>query len=454
MPNIDFDRQPPKIEEANAAEPALLGAVLLEPRQLDVVADIVSGKDFFDIELGRIFNAMLDLHQAGVPVNDFTVLVRELERMELLRGFSFGGFAGRHALARLESECGYAGNAPLYAHQIRDYAGLRRIADASANVYRSTYNVDATRSEIAEKAIAEFESVIVSDLDTAIDLTEVVETEANAIEASSKSGKPLGIPTGMVDLDELTGGFFPSEVTVLAARPSIGKSALALELAARVAGKGHPVLLVSLEMSAQQIAHRMLSRETGIPSRRIQKSDLITSELTKIDSARDALRKLALPIKLYATAGATPARIGARARVQMAQIGLKLIVIDYLGLMQSTERHKTLYERVTAVSREVKLMAQALNVPVLMLAQLNREGAKGLPTLEQLRDSGAIEQDADNVWFLHREDRIAKECKLIIAKQRQGEVGTIELDFDGSYMTFTESLGTVAGNWEPTWQRG
>lgn len=137
--------------------------------------------------------------------------------------------------------------------------------------------------------------------------------------------------------------------------------------------------------------------------------------------ARDVLRQLALPIKLWCTGDVTPARIAARARVQMAQIGLKLLVIDYLNLVSSNDRHATIYERVTAVSREIKLISQTLNIPILLLAQLNREGAKGLPTLEHLRDSGAIEQDANNVWFLHREDRAARDCKLIVANNARAK---------------------------------
>lgn len=443
---LDIDRQPPKVTEATEAEQALLGAVILDPKQLDVVSDVVTGAEFYDSELGRLFGVMVDLRQAGKPIGDMMLLVRELESTEVLSRVIVDGSGGRSSLARLAGKCQYPGNAPLYANQVRDCAGLRRIAQSATSTWGAAYAPDADRLAIAERAMADLEVILAGDEDTSADLTELIESEAALVEQCCEQGKPMGITSGLTALDDIAGGFFPSEVTVLAARPSIGKSAFALDLAVRIATRGLPVLLVSLEMSGQQIAHRMLSRETGIPARRIQKAELTTRERAQLAAAREALRELSLPIKLYATGGATPARIGARARVQAAQCGVRLLIVDYLGLVQSTDRHKTLYERVSAVSREMKLLAQSLNIPILLLAQMNREGAKGLPTLEHLRDSGAIEQDADNVWFLHREDRTARECKLIVAKQRQGEVGTIELEFDGAYMSFNELVGN---DWNP-----
>lgn len=438
---LDIDRQPPRVKEATEAEQALLGAVILDPRQLDVVSELVTGGDFYDAALGRLFAGLVDLRQAGRPIGDMLLLCRDLESMGLLDSVTVDGARGRTSLAALAGKCQYAGHAQLYAGQVRDCAGLRRIAESATRTWCATYLADADRHEVAERAMADLEVAMASDTDASTDLTELIETEADNIERCCAAGRPLGITTGVTALDDIAGGFFPGELTVLAARPSIGKSAFALELASRVASKGLPVLMVSLEMSGEQIVHRMLSRETGIPARRIQKAELTTAEREKITAARAYLRELSLPIRLYATGAATPARIGARARVQLAQCGVRLLIVDYLGLVQSNERHKSLYERVTAVSREMKLMAQSLGVPILLLAQLNREGAKGMPTLEHLRDSGAIEQDADNVWFLHRDDRTTRETKLIVAKQRQGEVGTVELEFDGAHMSFTEAVG-------------
>ncbi len=446
---LDSDMAPPALTQAADSEQALCGACVLDVRQLDIVADAVSGADFYDVELGRMFDAMVSLRQAGVPIDDTTLLVRQLEKMEVLQEVRIAGAAGRAALMKmLEPSFGKGfsngfrpTNASLYAAIVRECAMLRRIGEASTSAHADAYKPNPSAKSIAERAIARFESVLAADVDETQDIVSVVESEVIAINKASNEGKPMAISTGFHGLDEVSGGLHPSELTVLAARPSIGKTAFAMDLCVNVAMQGLPVLLVSLEMGSQQIAHRMIARETGIPARRVQKGALTSWELQKVHAARDALKHLALPIKLFATGHATAARVTARARIQAAQIGIKLLVIDYLGLMQSNDRQTKTYERVTAVSREVKLMAQTLNLPVVLLAQLNREGEGTKPTLSHLRDSGAIEQDADNVWFLHRE-RGGAETELIIAKQRQGEIGALDFAFDGSHMKFTECVAT------------
>ncbi|MCR9293332.1 MAG: AAA family ATPase [bacterium] len=421
--------------EAEQLERALFGACILSPSAIDQVAELVGPLCFHDTEgLGAAFGLLQDLHAAGKPVSDPTLLVRELRTaglLELIGGAGFIAKAANQALAH---------NALWYAAQVRELWQQRELYEAYTRGALELARGKDRAAEVAsrtEAAIQAAQHDAVGELQTLDDM--LGDALADLAKARER-GQSLGLPTGLEILDRETGGFFAGELTILAARPSIGKTALAIELAARVAEpkEGKPakrVLMVSLEMSAEQLAHRFLNRETEIPVRRIQAADLQRGEQAELEQARSKLKELEL--KAYVSPRATLASIRARARLLETQGGLDLLIIDYLGLVQ-TDGRLSLYERTTALSRELKQLAIELNRPILCLSQLNRESAKsgGPPTLEHLRDSGAIEQDADNVWLLHRENRTATDSKLIVAKQRQGAVGTIELEFDPKRMAF------------------
>jgi replicative DNA helicase len=419
-------------ERAIENERALFGACILKPTVLDEVGELVGPHCFADADLGRAFGLLLDLHAAGKPIADLTLLVSELRKaslFELIGGAAFVGKAANEALPH---------NANWYARQVRELWQLRELHATLIRGAADCAQSNADPAQIVEQVESRLAVAREHDGNETHSLDSMVELAINEANNARRKGQTLGLPTGIPKLDEATGGLFPGELTILAARPSIGKSAFACEVGERLAKKGKRVLIVSLEMSATQIAHRFLNRVTAIPVRRIQSGELTLEEMAKLDVARQGFRSL--QIMAYVAPSATVARIRARARVLEAQGGIDLVIVDYLGLLEVIPARPTQYERITAISRQLKALAIDLNRPVLALCQLNRESAKagGLPTLENLRDSGAIEQDADNVWLIHREDRDETETKLIVAKQRQGPIGTLDLEFDPKRMSFGE----------------
>lgn len=444
--DVALELDPPALVIAREAEESLIGCIAGDPARIDAIAETLTSSDFYDPALGAVFDAIAQLRLSGTRIEDPTLLIQQLRSMRIVDAVTHGGLTGLSALSQLiRRHYPVAYNAPVYANQVLRCSQLRRVQAVASDTLADTQrDAPSDPTELAEGAIAKLEAVIARDADhDAIELAEVTANEVDAILAACAAGKSLGLPSGLTSLDDCTGGFFPGELTVLGARPSIGKTALGMDLATRIASRGNPVLFVSLEMTGRQIAHRLLSRETGLPVKAIQQAALVGREGQMLEAAKQAMRDTPPPIKLLTAGKVTPQRIASRARIHKAQGGLSLIVVDYLGLLQSDQNHKTLYERVTALSRDMKLVAINLGVPVLLLAQLNRDGAKGLPTLEHLRDSGAIEQDADNVWLLHRDDRLTSDASLIVAKQRQGEIGTVDLSFDGASMSFSERMGAV-----------
>ena len=426
---------PEHFRETNECEQALFGACILAPSVLDEVVELASPLCFHDKDLGAAFGLLIDLKQAGKPISDPTVLAAELRKAGLLTKIGDMAFVARAANQAL------AHNAKWYAVRVHSLWQLREMNAALARGALSCTHSQAEPATIAEQVEAALTAAQHTDAAELETLEDMLADAIGDIAQARKHGNTLGLSTRLPILDRETGGFFNGDLTILAARPSIGKSAFALELAARIAENGKRILIVSLEMTAKQIAHRFLNRETGIPVRRMQSGELTQEQELRLEQARDTLR--GWQIKAFVASNATLARIRARARVQLAQDGLDLLVVDYLGLVSHPQSRLSSYERTTAISRELKGLAIELNRPVLALAQLNREAAKaGLPSLEHLRDSGAIEQDADNVWLLHRENRDESDTKLIIAKQRQGPIGTIDLTFEADRMSFNEPVAT------------
>lgn len=418
-------------KEAAEFERALFGAAILAPTQLDELSELVSESDFHETELGRAFGLMVDLQAAGYPVSDVRLLVGRLRGAGLLDALGGVSFIAQAV------ETNYAHNARWYAVRVAELSQLRALDSMGSQLTAEAGIVGADPIALREHFEARLAAIQQREGNADVETLGGMVTDAlEEIRQARQRGESLGLSSRMAALDNATGGFFNGDLTILAARPSIGKSAFAVELAARLAEQQKRVLIVSLEMSGKQIAHRFLNRETGIPVRAMQSGDLNAYQETQLIEAKERLRQL--PLKSFVTSNATVSKIRARARVQMAQEGLDLLIIDYLGLIGGNSKLSA-YERTTAISRELKQLAMDIDRPVLCLAQLNREAAKSsLPSLEHLRDSGAIEQDCDNCWLLHRDDRATSETKLIIAKQRQGCVGTIELVFNADRMSFDD----------------
>lgn len=422
--------KPEHYTEATTYETALFGAAILAPSMLDRLSELVSPASFHSTDIGAAFALLVDLNASGKPVADATLLTSELRKANLLDKLGGSAFIAQAVNAS------YAHNSEWYAAQVAEFSRLRQLEEIGRTLTDGTNNAKADSQSIREHVASQLEALEHNDSSELETLEGMINGAVDEITEARRRGIRLGLPSQIVRLDEATGGFFNGDLTVLAARPSIGKSAFAIELAERVARAGRQVLLVSLEMRDKQIAHRFLNRATGISVKQMQSGDITAAEEAELIEAKHDLRNL--PLKSFATSSATVSRIRARARVLKAQTGVDLIIVDYLGLISYPGRLST-YERTTAISRELKQMAMHLDRPVLALAQLNREAAKAtMPSLEHLRDSGAIEQDADNVWLLHRASRTDTDTKLIIAKQRQGCVGTIDLQFCAERMSFED----------------
>jgi replicative DNA helicase len=429
------------------AEQSVLGAILVRPEVLDRIADLIVPEDFYRQAHGRIFKAMLDLYGKGEPVDLVTVnaLLKERGQLE--------GVGGPVFLAGLSEQVGFATNAEYYANLVRDKAVLRRLLDCT--------------QEIASACLAPVENVA-EFLDTAehkvfqvaeakvrpgfAALSALVDNEIATLEAiwGRKDGALTGVTSGFTDLDNYTAGFQASDLIILAARPSMGKTALALNIAFNAAYKSKPsvpVAFFSLEMSKEQLVRRLLSGEGRVDASQIRRAAFLTGdEWQRLQEAAGIL--LDCPIYIDDTPGATVLDIRAKSRRLKADGKLGMIIIDYLQLMQGRAELSSREQQISEISRSLKGLAKELHVPVIALSQLSREPErreKKRPQLSDLRESGAIEQDADVVMFIYRDEVYRKEsqdnqgiAEVIIGKQRNGPIGTIKLHFEARCTRFDD----------------
>ena len=441
-----IEHQPPHSLEA---EKGVIGAVLIDPRICDDIAAIVHAEDFYSEVNKRLYKHLTELYNSGSGI-DVTILLDRLEHAGDL--VEIGGEA---YIAQVASEVQVAAHAPHYASIIRDKAILRDLIHTSAEILRSAYEPTHAPREIVSRA--EEKIFALSDSrsgDQFAGMFDVIDETLGIINARME-GKSDGIPTGFIDFDALTsGGFHPSELIVLAARPAMGKTALATNIADHVAVvEKIPTLMVSLEMSRTELAQRMLCARGRIDGKTLKGSYLSAVELQHLNRAANELGQA--PLFIDDSPSRTVSEIGAVARrIKRKEDALGLIVIDYLGLIEPDTPSDQRQEQVAKIARRLKGLARELKVPILCLAQLNRqtETAKdNKPRLSHLRESGAIEQDADVVMFVHREEyycsredaatkKIAGQADLIIAKQRNGPVDDVKLAWLGQYTLF-ENLG-------------
>lgn len=426
------------------AEMGVLGSILLMPDVCDDVALAVRPDDFYDDANRRLFDQMLQMHDAGVKI-DVTLLV---DRLKMAGEFEAVG--GAAYLYKVSQCVPNAAHARYYARIVQEKATLRSLIDASTDILRDAY--DAQREP--KHLLSEAEQRIFSILDsrgssTLSNIRDILHEAMDRIEARMKGEHVTGaVDTGFTDLDELTGGMHNSELIIVAARPSMGKTALAMNMAEHVTMElAQPVLFISLEMSAIELADRMLCSVAGVNGHRLRNGTISNADRQRL--VRKAGIVSQAPLFVDDSPSRTVSEIAAAARrVRRQQDGLGLIVIDYLQLIEPDNPKDPRQEQVAKIARRLKGLAREANVPVLCVAQLNRqaEDAKSRrPRLSHLRESGAIEQDADVVMFVHREeyyhhgddkDQFEGQAELIIAKQRNGPVGTIELRWEKEFTRF------------------
>lgn len=432
-------RIPPQSLEA---EKALLGSIMMRPEVMYDITDIVNEQAFYADRHRVIWITMMDLHKKANPIDllSLSSRLREMETLEQVGGMSY--------LTELVHGVPSSSNAKYYAEIVQKKHIMRDLINASEFIGELGFNEAGELEEMldqAEKRI--FEVTNFSGTHKFVELKDTLMEAWERLDRLHKtSGELRGVPTGFKDLDNKLAGFQKSDLIILAARPSMGKTAFALDVARKAATQHNiPIGIFSLEMSSQQLVDRMLSAESQVDSWKLRtgKDLSIENDFTALKTAMDTLSRA--PIFIDDQAANNILKMRAVARRLKSEKGLGMIIVDYLQLMVPTQTRNSdnVVQQVTEISRSLKHLARELEVPVIALSQLNRavESRGGKPRLSDLRDSGSIEQDADVVMFIHREANDEgggrkQEAEILIEKHRNGPTGSVKLFFDTQKTTF------------------
>ena len=439
-------RVPPHNDEA---EKSVLGAVMLSKDALFEVFQHVKAKDFYSSVHREIFEAVMELYHRNSPVDTLTV------SEELKRRSSLEMAGGRAYIATLSMGVPTTSNAGEYAKIVAEKSTLRQMIAAAGDITEKSYQekIDAAQViEFAERGIFE-----ISQQRQTKDFAPIKEVLLDNLDIIDKaSGMPdgiTGVTSGFLDLDEKTAGFQKSDLIVLAARPSMGKTAFAMNIARQAAVRtGAKVLMFSMEMSKVQIGQRLLSLEARVELERLKTGKLDQQHWTQIQEAMDQLSPAGIFID--DTPGISIMEIKNKCRRLKAEKGLDMIIVDYLQLMNFEGRAESRQQEITALSRAFKQLAREMDCPVILLSQLSRapeqrSGDAKRPLLSDLRESGAIEQDADIVLFLYRDEYYNPDteekniCEVIISKHRNGPTGTVKLAWLEKYTKFGDIIKKV-----------
>lgn len=452
MKEFTEPRIPPQDLEA---EQALLGSIMLSPDTLHDVTDIISRNSFYAEKHRILFEVMTELSDKREPI-DIVSVTTKLKEKKLLESIG-----GTEYVASLVSSVPSSANIRYYALIVSRKKILRDLITASNKITELGYTEEKEIEEVleeAEKHIYQVTNISQGDKFTPIGST--VEEAWERIEKLQERKSELrGVPTGFRDLDKMLAGFQKSDLIILAARPSVGKTSIALDFARNAAIKnGVPVAIFSLEMSTHQLVDRMVSAESQIDSWKLRTGNLSLSEdLERVQHALGTLSKAPIYIDDQASSNIMRMRSLIRRYNSQSDTPLGLVVVDYLQLMSTTKNYDSMVNQVTEISRSLKGLAKEFEVPVIALSQLSRavEARGGEPRLSDLRDSGSIEQDADVVLFIHREDKNNKEserkniAKIIVAKHRNGATGEVELYFDDKRTSFVTIEKNEFGDIKP-----
>jgi replicative DNA helicase len=422
------------------AEQSTLGGMLLSQEAVAEVFEAVSGVDFYAPKHELIFNAVLNLFGRGEPT-DVIAVTDELNKQGNL--VKAGGADYLHSLT------GYvptAANAGYYAKIVADKAILRRLIEAGTRIAQAGYESQGEVEDLVNQAQAEIYRVSSqSSREDYVPLSDSLEAAIQEIEGAQKRGGELtGVPTGFTDLDAYTHGLHAGQLIIVAARPAVGKSTFALDLARNAAVKhNQATIFFSLEMGRSDIAMRLMSAESSIYLQSMRKGTVTDADWTRLAAVRGRINDA--PLFIDDSPNMSLVEIRAKCRRLAQQVDLKLVVIDYIQLMSSGKKVESRQQEVSEFSRALKLLAKELGLPVVALSQLNRQAEQAKdkkPELSHLRESGSLEQDADVVVLLHREGIYEKdhpragEADLILAKQRNGPTGTVVVAFHGQYSRF------------------
>ena len=440
------------------AEQAVLGAVFLDKAAWDKVAERVEEGDFYRNDHRLIFRALAALSEAGEPTDIVTTAVW-LENHQLL-----DEAGGMQKLAALADNTPSAANIAAYAEIVRKRSVFRQLIQATARINEAVFNPQGKASEQvldeAEQAIFEIGERQGKRLRKYRPIADLIAEARDRVDTLSRQSSPItGLATGYTDFDRLTAGLQPADLIIIAGRPSMGKSALAINIAEHVAIQGqHSVAVFSMEMPSEQLAMRMIGSLSRIDQQRLRTGKLNDEDWPRLTSTVGVVREARLFID--DTPALTPAELRARARRIARDHRLDLVIVDYLQLMQAPGFADNRVAEVSEVSRALKGMAKELNVPVIALSQLNRgleQRPNKRPVMSDLRESGAIEQDADVIVFIYRDEVYDKDsadkgiAEVIIAKQRNGPIGLVKLAWRGQFTRFEGYVEAAAVPAPPAW---
>jgi replicative DNA helicase len=436
-----IDRMPPHSVEA---EEAVLGSILIDPEALFRVGEFLKSEDFYIVKNQWVWEACRSLHERREPI-DFVTLTRELET----RG-QIDELGGPAYISQLINTVPTAIHADGYGRIVERAANRRRLLRAASEIAQLAYNESSDDDLVNDRA----EQLILGarrsrgTRDTR-PIAQVLNDYYERIEyLYEHRDEPLGVPTGLIDLDKQLGGLQKSDLIIVAARPGLGKTSLLLNVALNASQRFHQrVAVFSLEMSDEQVCERLIAQQSGIDSQRLRFGQLTNDDWPMFVQTTGGLSEVGIWID--DTPAISPMQLRAKARRLYAEQGLDLIVVDYLQLMGSDRRAENRNQEVTQISQALKNLARELNVPVLVASQLSRaveQRADKRPVLSDLRDSGAIEQDSDVILFIYRDAVYNESCEtpnmaeLIIAKHRKGPTGTVDLYWQSSLTQFQSAV--------------
>lgn len=433
------DRVPPQNLEA---ERGVLGSILLENHFVDEVADVLIADHFYLDSHQRIYKAILRLHESGVHGFDAVTVGDSLKQQNELQ--EVGGY---DYLTELLESVPHAAHAKYYASIIRDKAVQRRLIFACTDILKNAYDEASETDDLLNQAEQQIFSILEQqEAGNKFELSEILlETFKRIADRRERGGSISGLSTGFRDLDKQTNGLQSSELVILAARPSMGKTAFVLNLAEAVADRSQAgVVVFSLEQSKHELAERFLCIRGKLDMHKLRKGELTEDEYDKL--MRTASELDALPIFIDDSPGRSMSQINAICRRLKRKDDIRLVIIDYLQLIEPEDKRAPREQQIAQITRRLKFLAKELSIPVMALAQLNR-GVElrddKRPRLADLRESGAIEQDADIVMFLHRPEMYnvedhPGEAEVIVAKHRNGPTGIVKLTFEKQYLRFQD----------------
>lgn len=441
MPAIDENVIKRILPHSEEAEQSVIGSMMIDRDAIVVASELIAGDDFYNKQYGILFETMVELHNAGSPV-DLITLQNRLREKDVPPEVSSLEFV-RDLITAVPTSA----NIKYYADIVAEKSTLRRLIRLNEEIANTCYmgkeNLEVILEETEKKV---FQIVQKRNTEEFTPIRQVVMNAMDKIEAASKNdGYVTGVATGFTDLDYRTAGMQPSDLVLIAARPSMGKTAFALNIAQHVAFKlGLPVAIFSLEMSKEQLINRMFSLESGVDAQKLRTGQLNDQDWERLIESAGSIGRSKLVID--DTPGITVPELRSKCRKLKLEHGLSMIIIDYLQLMTGSGRgNDSRQQEISEISRALKGIARELNVPVLALSQLSRaveQRPDHRPMLSDLRESGAIEQDADVVMFIYRDDYYNHDTdkkgvsEIIVAKQRNGPVGTVELAWLPEYTKF------------------